>query len=149
MDCALINLQKSKLASSELNLRGYDISLVTEPYAPKGIIRSIWSPNTNLFYKLGLDNPQTCIRVKKCLQAWSIPQFTGRDLTTVCLKIGDLNVWFAVAYLDITLDPWQPELVELAKHCLVNDIPLVVGMDSNAHNMLWGSTETYYQGEGH
>jgi ribonuclease HI len=149
LNCSLINLQHSKFASAELNIRGhYDLTLITEPYSHRGLIRTLKTRNHELFYKLGVDRPRACIRANKKWKAWAVPQFTTVDMAVASLQVGDDEMWFASVYLDIQTEVRQSAgLVQLLEYCDSQRIPLVIGMDSNAHNLLWGSVDTNKRGE--
>ena len=56
------------------------------------------------------------------------------------------KVYFCSIYLDITSNTYPAALDNLIQHCSTNDSKLVIGMDSNAHSVLWGE-ETNSKGE--
>ena len=146
LSCCLINLQKGKAASLELNYRPYDIALITEPYLTKGLIRILNRKDSKTIYKKG-GNARACIRTGPNVQAWAVPQFINDDLSTICIKIKNKPTYIAVAYMDILQDVASCGISGLFEYCNANRIPLVMGMDSNAHNPLWGSEDTNTRGE--
>ncbi len=47
----------------------------------------------------------------------------------------------ASVYLDINKPPVSGELIAIVKHCKNKGLPLIIGMDSNAHSQEWGSDD--------
>ena len=56
------------------------------------------------------------------------------------------RVYFCSVYLDITINTYPAALDNLIQHCSTQGNKLVIGMDSNAHSVLWGD-ETNSRGE--
>ncbi|NJL70781.1 MAG: RNA-directed DNA polymerase [Candidatus Competibacteraceae bacterium] len=135
---ALINLQHSKCASAELNQRGYDCTLITEPYLTGArLVRSIRKGKEKLIYKKGV-GARACIKITDKAECWSVSQFLSRDLATISIKLAEVQVYMASAYLDINQNIAGHDIKALAKHCKTQNIPLLIGMDANAHSELWG-----------
>ncbi len=91
------------------------------------------------------------------INVWFCPEFSGRDICTVQWLLGnkgDANnntqrVFIASVYLDITAptDEVFPEAwVKLTKFCYSCRLPLIAGVDTNTHSVLWGN-ETNTRGE--
>ncbi len=70
-----------------------------------------------------------------------VTPFITRDLAVVTVKPNNTRkdeVIFASAYMDINNTDISPELTALVQYCAKHKIPLVCGMDSNAHHAAWG-----------
>ena len=147
IDTALINLQKSKLASCELNKRTkYKIVLITEPYVHDGNVALLDKTVGNLYYALNED-PRACIRITPDLNPWIVNEFTSKDICCVAANIEGRMTYIASAYLDINLSAIPKMMSDLIDCCNQKGIPLLIGMDSNAHSALWGCDVS--NGRGH
>ena len=63
-------------------------------------------------------------------------------MTTVLLKNGRENIYLCSVYLDIThtgTNFFPATLLALLKKCQLERKKVIIGMDSNAHSVLWGS----------
>ncbi len=49
--------------------------------------------------------------------------------------------------MDILLDIPNPELTRVVDYCESRKIPLIIGMDSNAHSPAWGERELNKRGD--
>jgi len=142
-----INLMHSKLASVEVNRCTSDIALITEPHCYKGQVKLDKATGEILYATC--PRPRACIRVKHGLQAWKVDRFCDEDMTTIALLTEEKEViYLASIYLDILLKADKQNLTNLINECNNNDIPLTMGIDSNAHSGLWGSKDTNERGGG-
>jgi len=152
-----INLQHSTKASTELVTRddSYNIALIQEPYLYNG--KPHFSSSLSKSTTFASDTSRACVRVDKSLPSWEVSQFTSRDLATVLLKQDyidpltqshrQIQVYCASAYLDINIPiPQQTQLYALIDYCHSNQIPLLLGCDSNAHSSYWGCAEENSRG---
>jgi len=82
-----------------------------------------------------------------------LPGFSYRDLVAVLIKYNEegaeRSLVVCPAYLpyDSEDPPPTKELEDLMHFCEKENLYLVVGHDSNAHNSLWGSTNCNSRGE--
>ena len=75
-------------------------------------------------------------------------EFTEEDLCVCAIKVEGRTWFIASSYLDINYDIRNNDnLGRLIKHCERGSVPLVIGMDSNAHSSLWGSADVNKRGE--
>ena len=146
IDTALINLQKSKLATFKLNKRDYNLVMITEPYTIRGNVALIDKQAGNVFSARG-ENPRACIRIRADLNPWLVGEFTSRDICCVAFSVEGRLVYVASVYLDINLPAIPEEVRGLVDSCNRRGLPLLLGMDSNAHSHLWGCEETNARGE--
>ena len=142
-----INLHRCKAAAAELNQRGYyDITLITEPYSTRGRIRlevkngAIIAANI----KEKSVQPRACIR--SYLPSWQMDDFTNRDIASAIIRSDDGDFCVSSLYLDIEIKPENTTFMELVKECKKKKLPLIVGMDSNAHSSMWGAEDTNDRG---
>ena len=63
------------------------------------------------------------------------------------IKIKNQEVYICSLYLDILKEVHIPAFLRLVEWCNRERMPLVIGMDSNAHSPLWGSDERNARGE--
>ena len=145
--CCQINLRKSNVAATEINKRSESIVLVTEPPVAGGKTKSLKQPNAQIFSHEGKESPRSAIRVAKGLHPWLVPEYTERDICVVAIQIKSKLVYLCSLYLDITFDIRHQLFCKLVDRCNQERIPLVVGMDSNAHSPLWGSPDRNERGE--
>ena len=140
-----INLKKSKIACTELARRSerYDIFLIQEPHlSPRGVT-GVTTMNCN---RAG--HARAAVLTGKNLETWPVPEFTTKDLATVAVLVqGQPSIYVASVYLDITKNIALEEWIALIGRCKDKNIPLVMGIDSNAHSPMWGGEESNRRGE--
>ena len=147
LTCVQINLNKSKVATNELSLSKFkDIALLHEPYVNQSRVRMLDGRRGVIL--ADKSNPRAAIYVRKELEPWLVEEFTDRDLCVCTIKI-DGRLWYlASVYLDINFNIKEnSNLEKLIDFCNVSKIPLLLGVDSNAHSILWGSESTNGRGE--
>jgi hypothetical protein len=87
------------------------------------------------------------------MDIWLLPGFSCRDLVAVLVKYmeGGLETHLFVHSADFSYNSEDPsptrEVEKLVGHCEREKLYLVVGYDSNSHNMAWGSTNCKGRGE--
>lgn len=146
IDCSLINLKKSKVASIELNSRPQKIVCITEPYTSHGNVAFLDKAAGTVYYAIG-KSPRAAIRISPSLNPWIVPEFTDRDICTVAAKMGEKLTYISSVYLDINLTVRNAMMIALIEKCNAQGIALVLAMDSNAHSAIWGSPESNRRGE--
>ncbi len=93
------------------------------------------------------NNCRAAVLVTQGIHYWALDQFTHRDSSVVCVKLYDKktkqykSVYLASIYLDIKFDTITNDLKNLVEYCSQKGVPLIAGIDSNAHNTVWGSPE--------
>ena len=148
LKCLQINLHYSKAASAELNARKENITFINEPYC--GATKRVQMLNrltSQIFSHIGDSRPRAAMLVDKNLNPWLVPNFTDRDICVVTIKIRTQTVYLCSMYLDIELEVQNEKFLALVEHCHRERIPLITGMDSNAHSELWGCEEHNTRGE--
>jgi len=143
------NLQHSTAASGILTrtvgVKGIDMALIQEPWYRKDCVRGLNIPGYTLYCAGGKDRPRACILARD-MDIWILPGFSGRDLAAVLVKYfedgADRRLVVCSAYLpyDSEDPPPSRELEELVRYCESENLYLIVGCDSNAHHVVWGST---------
>lgn len=138
-----INLQKSKAGSAELNRRSYQIALVTEPYVYKGNVKLLDSRAGTVTARPNI-SPRACVRCS--VDHWPVVRFTDRDIATIVTRVDNKDVYFSSVYLDIEKDVVYEPMKALVTFCNSRGLPLVLGLDSNAHSTAWGADEDNERG---
>ena len=142
-----INLQKSRTASVELGKRDdFQIALLTEPYSYKGTMTLLDSGRTALFHT-NRCKPRAGVGVRGNFNPWLVEEFTGEDIATVAVSINNKMIYVSSVYLDINFPVRNILLTALVEKTNRKGIPLLVGLDTNAHSSLWGSEDTNSRGE--
>ncbi|XP_011313631.1 uncharacterized protein, partial [Fopius arisanus] len=156
VQCSQINLQHCKAATALLSrsqvVEHTDICLIQEPWVTGGMVRGLDLRGNELFFARGEPGPRTCISVKRACNARRMVNFCHRDLVAVTVGLrgegGYEDVVFCSAYFpfDSALPPPTGELRKLVCHCRSNGLPLIVGCDANAQNVVWGSEHNNARG---
>ncbi len=140
------NLHKGRPATNEMNTITYDFALVQEPSIERGTkVGLLQAPRRSFCLK----QARAAVLVGEHQNYWPVESLSTRDLAVVALELeGKVNTLFvASCYLDILLDIPTPELERLVNHCKSKRIPLIIGMDSNAHSPAWGEKESNRRGD--
>lgn len=151
-----VNLQHSKAASALLtkNLIAWNVgvALIQEPYVVHGKVAGLAGAPGSVLYDRSSARPRTCIFVKKDVEMLPMWDLTCGDLTVATVNLeglgGGREVTLASCYLPYE-DTEAPTaaLTKLVDHAVVGRRRLVIGMDSNAHHTVWGSTDVNRRGE--
>ena len=144
-----LNQQKSFNAAIELDrklkLEEKYICLITEPYKVKCrvsarpsdskvlVVRSTTPPRAAIYYRY----PKDIIM---------IDSLSNPDCVVAILNAGEEKILLASVYMDITKEMDPEWLQNICKYAGDRRMPLLIGMDSNAHSVLFGS-ETNKRGE--
>ena len=141
--CIQLNCHHSKISSAlltkKLNSVHPTIALITEPWLAKGK-RVAGLPSGDRYYAEGARAAIICKNIK----SWPIPQWTDKDTATANIMIDKKRAVVSSVYWDITEEDPPKILESLAKQ---KDVPVIIGMDSNAHSTTWGSKENNKRGE--
>jgi len=142
-----INVQHCKEASAVLNHHLHkmqtDLALVQKPWIYKKEIKGL---NIGAFFcDTNIEKPRSCIVTGPRVQARML-HLTSRDVTAIQIDMmfdgKEREVVFGSVYLpyDSTDLPPSKEMVSLINYCSHNNYPLIIGCDTNSHNLCWGST---------
>ena len=137
-----INLAHCKLAvdtllSSVCKMQTNPIILIQEPYLYKGKVR-LALPNYKIFsHEL---NSRAAIAIPQHFRFWHVSEFSDRDTTTIILEENDNDKYLIVSsYLDILHTQVVPTMLEKVHSFSAREnIPIISGLDSNAHSTVWG-----------
>ncbi|XP_063979932.1 uncharacterized protein LOC135163956 [Diachasmimorpha longicaudata] len=147
--CSQINLQYCRAATALLSrslvVEHTDIYLIQEPWHHGGSVKGLSGSEEELFYARGDLDPRACIAVKKACGAKGMANFCYRDLVAVVMRLrgeaGAEDIVFCSAYFphDSPTPPPTKELRDLVNHCRAKKLPLIIGCEANAQNVVWGS----------
>ena len=143
-----INLHHCRLASSNLvsflNKENIDIVLIQEPWlGSKSKICGLNLNGYDLCYHKGERVNRSCILIKSNINFLFADGLSDEDLTVLNVKIGPNDFLIASAYFPIDTEIPSQNIKEVT----FKGRPLVIGCDSNAHNVIWGSKDTNERGE--
>ncbi|CAB4045425.1 Hypothetical predicted protein, partial [Paramuricea clavata] len=68
-------------------------------------------------------------------------------MSTIALTVRGRIVYISSIYLDILLPAKKPLFIELVRRCQEDNIPLLTGIDCNAHSQMWGCHEQNRRGK--
>ena len=140
-----INTQHSKLATinlKQLMIQGINnVYLVQEPYKYKN--RFVDIPIG--FKTYGTDKSRAIIIAHKDMELIFSNELSTDDVT-VCY-MNNTNRYFASIYLDIHKETVDNFLTKIADFFTATKANAILGIDSNAHSVLWGEDETNPRGE--
>jgi ribonuclease HI len=129
------------------------ICFMQEPYMYNNSIVGL-PTNTSKYFFTPRSGTSAVVRSAICcppsLHMWLLNEFATPDLAPCLWETGSSDcptVVVASVYCDITKSVISPQLEQLVAYCDLNLYPLVLAMDSNAHNSLWGSADENSRGE--
>ena len=149
-----LNLHRCYSASATLQRRlEHDdafVALLQEPHTFGGL--ATIKPSGAAVFQSPLgdgERNRAAIAVSSSLNAWSVPAFTTNDMVTIALPCSVGTVWCTSIYMpgDSEEPPPSALVRNLVQHCEYKSIPLLIGCDANAHNILWNSTNNNPRGE--
>ena len=133
-----LNMKKAFVAAVELSsrLEGKEnfACLVTEPYRYKEKIASLPPGVKALCSK---KNARAAIFYKGEDEIMDIETLTNPDCAVGLLKHKEGSILVASVYLDINKEATPGWLAELCNYADGRNYPLILGMDSNAHSVLY------------
>lgn len=143
------NLQHSKAASLNLAACCGEISnyiiLIQEPYVVATRVK-LTPLNTNIHYTG--NKPRACVVTSKELKTSLVTSLSNDDVTCVKLKTSSGNILLISAYCDIKNIDVIPKIYhDINAYANTNNLPIVWGLDTNAHSPLWGSETSNKRGE--
>ncbi len=141
-----INLAKSKVATTELMRRDFHIALVQEPHLWRGSPTYFDRFNFAVHYSGGV-GARAMILVNKKICHWPVDDLTDDDTATVAVNLDKKTIYLASIYHDILEDVCTPGFVKLWEEGNGRHVPIIAGMDTNAHSPLWGENESNSRGE--
>ena len=133
-------MKKSFIAAVELAKRLTDkddyICLITEPYGNKNRVGAVPSGAKTISY--GKSQTRAAIMFSSEVGLLHIESLCNEDCAVGLLKLDGVLTLIVSTYLDIKKDvvpTWLDDIVEYAKK---RGYALLIGMDSNAHSVLFG-----------
>lgn len=155
--CLQINLQHSKAASSVLRRRfiGENIAIgfIQEPWVNRGHIQGLTDNSCKLIYCDTHDRPRAALMLNTSITFTPIHRFITGDLAAAIVEVpterGKRHIVMASAYFpgDDERQPPPEEVQNLIKWCQLKNKFFILCCDANAHNVVWGSTDTNTRGE--
>ena len=154
-----INLHHCMLASEALasrltnNSEINKIALVQEPYVRGNKVLNVpkqYRCVTGVTSNDITGKPRAAIYVPRGAHIWALHEYSDRDVVTVsCRAQGDNPMkWIVSAYFDGEDNEIPPAMLKkVVRKCQEDNIQLVICCDANAHNIVWGSTDTNIKGE--
>ncbi|MCP3661285.1 MAG: hypothetical protein GY696_02130 [Gammaproteobacteria bacterium] len=156
LEVTQINLHHSKGASGVLVhlLAGVQtsVALIQEPWIVYNKVSGLRLAGGTLHWDTTCLSPRACIATSRNLDASLLPQLSSRDTVAVrieCSVAGvQRSIVFASVYLpyDSVTPPPSLQMERIVSFCQSNSFPLVIGCDANAHNTVWGSSDTNRRG---
>ena len=152
VQCLQVNLKKMKpallnlildAADKKINSREVNIFLLTEPPTVRALNKLLNVPNDiyNVFAERG---GRTAI-VTKGIESWRCPQFCAKDIIVCQTKIDDKLTYLVSLYLDIKIQEFPLEFIQLIANC--GNCDILVASDSNSHSTVWNCPWTNRRGE--
>ena len=145
-----LNLGKRYTAVNSLHkeLKANQICLLQEPVVRRGSIGNV--PKTHKqFVPFTKDRPRVAALPPKDLgrRTMVLGGLSSGDNITLRSKITkDLTLILASIYMDTTKDIPCDLITRIASYAERENLPLIAGVDSNAHHMAWGHGSTNARG---
>lgn len=149
------NIQHAKAASAVLCRRvlaeNIEIAMIQEPYVRCGRICGINLTRSKITYCRSCERPRAALLISNNVDFLPLPQFINQDMVAVLINIqlsGEKQI-FVLCSTYCAGDKEIPsyEMQQLVDFCKQERYQLLLGCDSNAHNLIWGSKDTNYRGE--
>jgi hypothetical protein len=140
-----INLHHNRVASAALCvvMKNCDVARIQEPRTYMGEIKGVKEVGGEVIYSRSIQNPRSCILVKKDFQILLLMHYCSRDLTAVKIKTlcgrGPREIILGSAYLPYNdAEPPPPrEMERLVTECWAEGSHLVISCDANAYHTSW------------
>ena len=148
-----INLHHCQAASATLARTmvdlEIDVALIQEPWLGKaGRIQGLPAALGTRYQIRRTERTRSCIIVRKGVLSTFLPQFSSEDFCVVEIGQGAGSLIVVSAYMPYEMStPVDDRIREVVKYCKQKSKCLIMGCDANAHNLLWGSTNTNNRGE--
>ena len=152
VQCLQVNLKKMKpallnlildAADKKINSREVNIFLLTEPPTVRALNKLLNVPN-NIYNVFAERGGRTAI-VTKGIESWRCPQFCAKDIIVCQTKINDKLTYLVSLYLDIKIQEFPLEFIQLIANC--GNCDILVASDSNSHSTVWNCPRTNRRGE--
>ena len=149
LKCIQLNCHKSKAAVANLRnelMCDIDVGLIQEPHTYDNDVKGL--AGFQVLHAGDADHrPRAAIIAKQHVNIWFDRRFSDADTVVGIVKYGDKQIFIASVYLDIQLNAVISNSMErLVSYCKMNNLELILGVDSNAHSVLYGD-ETNPRGE--
>ena len=142
-----VNCNKSKLCNIELcNILRKETSsilLLSEPYWYKKRIPGLPKGYVNLGVPCGRASIVAPIFMNLVL----LTHISSSDFTVALLQQGNNKIYLVSAYLDINKSVISEQFSTILDFLSQGNKSAILGMDSNAHSVLWGYPESNNRGE--
>ena len=124
------------------------ILLISEPPSNRGKVFSLPTNSHNIYFHKTNLRLRSCILVQKNLISWPLYEFMDCDITSVLIQgLNQRRVVVCSYYSDITKKVDDNGIINrLSNFCNDNDLPLIIGCDSNSHSSSWGCKDTNRRG---
>ena len=154
---AQVNIHHAKAASAIASRmfikQQLGIMLLQEPWYYRGQIRGLSSKDAKVIWDTKQECPRTCILISKNINYLCLSDYLTRDLVPIQVQLEiqenqKMDIVIASAYFagdNVEIPPL--EVQKLVRHCNTKGLPLIIGCDANAHNEVWGSSDTNSRGE--
>ena len=150
-----LNMQHSKASSlflgRYLGMKLNHISLFQEPYYWDNFL-TLRNLKGNVFFDSKSKKPRAGIFASKALDACLLHDFCSRDFVAILLKykrnneVRKLICCSAYFQYEQSSPPDTRYLERIVNFALLNKFSLVVGIDANSQNEMWGSSKTNARG---
>ena len=135
-----VNLNKCYQAQIEIGLKlkrhKAFIGLIQEPYCYKNKRVIIQGRMNKIAFD---DKPRAMIISSVNNNISKVSHLCTRDVAVGLTKMAGRNVLMVSAYMDILSPMITEDLKNIIKYADRRRFPLLIGMDANAHNKIWGS----------
>ena len=145
-----VNLRKMYAATAELNnhlnRKSSFVVLIQEPVVRSGKIMGLNRKRGNVVHASLNGRPRAVIYISKNLNIHPLYNLSSLDQAVLMLSISrngkERKIIVCSSYFpyDSVSDPPTSEFNDLSDYCKINNLPLLSGIDTNAHHSAWGST---------
>lgn len=152
-----INLHRAYAPTTELNnmLRNKSsfVVLIQEPVTRSGKIIGLDRRLGNIVHVGGTGKPRAIILASKNINIHPLYHLCTLDIAAARMKIkkdgNDKDILICSSYFpfDSNEPPPNQEFVAVMDYCKINNISLISCIDTNSHNITWGSTNTNSRGD--
>lgn len=153
---AQINLLHCKKATytycRDIRMKQTSITMIQEPWIRGNKVHGFGQMHDRLFYYRKGARPRAAIHVSSEVNALALNQLTDDDLVAVRIcrdhsEGGDFVVASVYLPFDSPVPLPGPALIKVIEFCEREHVPLLIGMDSNSHHRVWGSSDINQRGE--
>jgi hypothetical protein len=128
-----------------------EIVMIQEPWVRKGRICGIELTSSKLTYFRSCERPRAALLISNNADFLPLPQFINEDIVAVLVNIqisGEKQIFvLCSSYRAGDKNVPSHEMQQLVNFCKQERYQLLLGCDSNAHNIVWGSKDTNIRGE--